>query len=137
MLKRIALIAPLSLVSACQLTQKRVTIEAPQAAIDTAIWVIKNSGECRVAVGCTDFNAVCANRVGLDELDKANGVTEKWCVKINFSYDYQGKRSTGPADVLLRYGHGEWGVEKLTHQNRHCDCKARLGVLTGRNEDGS
>jgi hypothetical protein len=124
MLKRIALIASLSLVSACESKQQGVTTKAPQAGIETAIWVIKNSGECRVAVRCTDFNLLCSNPVELDELDKTNGVTEKWCVKINFSYDYQGKRSTGPTDALLRYGHGEWGIEKLTHQNRHCECKA-------------
>jgi hypothetical protein len=125
MLKCIAVIAILALIPACHLKQKRVTIEAPRDAKDTAIEVIKTSGECRaLPVRCTDFKILCSNPVELGALDKANGVTEKWCLKISYSYDYQGKRYSGPTDALLTYAHGEWGVEFLYHQNRHCECKA-------------
>ena len=124
MRKCAAFIIFLSLVAACKLTQTRVPVDAPQDAKDSAIEVIKNSGECRVAVRCTDFKIICSNPIELEARDKANGVTQKWCLRISYSYDYQGKRYDGPTDALLQYDHGEWGVDFLYHQNRHCGCKS-------------
>ena len=44
------------LLAACDLIQKRMTVDAPQDAKDAAIEIIKTSGECRaLPVRCTDF----------------------------------------------------------------------------------
>jgi hypothetical protein len=56
----------------------------PQGAKDAIRQKVENIHDCGSRVECKDFNITCSHPLEITHADKANGVEEKWCIKIDF-----------------------------------------------------
>jgi len=105
----------------CNIIQPRASISAPQGAKDAAIEAINKTIECTVE--CKDIKVICSSIDEVSPADKANGVTEKWCMKISFIYKDRNRWNDVLTDVALSNKGGTWAAEFLGPKFKECLCK--------------
>ena len=122
MSKLIVVLTSCLLFVACSISQT-LSPSPPQAAKDAATKAINQSFECKVYKGgCKDIKIICSNRVELSDADRANKVTEKWCMKIRFLFGDENKWNDGESDALLSNAQDKWHAEFLGTQYKRCTC---------------
>jgi hypothetical protein len=111
----------LLLFASCNMIQPRLSVSAPQGAKDAATEAIKKTIECTLE--CKDIKVICSSIADVGPADKANGVTEKWCMKISFIYKDKNRWNDVLTDVALSNKSGTWAAEFLGPQFKECLCK--------------